>query len=242
VYPETAAGGFSHVDGTVEFYQRVNALLRPEMVVLDFGAGRGQFIEDEVLYRRNLRQLRGRVSAVIGLDIDPAVLANPCLDRAELIIEGSRIPLEDSSIDLIVSDWTFEHVTDPDWVVAELDRVLRPGGWICARTPNRWGYVGIGARLVPNQLHGSALKRLQPQKATSDTFPTAYRMNTARKLRRLFPETRFHHSVYMMNNEPLYCGSSVLAQRMFRFAFRLIPDRWAAFLYVFLQKEDSPGH
>ena len=40
-YPENRAGGFSRCDGTVQFYQRVRALLRPNYVVLDFGAGRG---------------------------------------------------------------------------------------------------------------------------------------------------------------------------------------------------------
>ena len=44
-YPESAAGGFSRNDGTVAFYQRVQALLRPDSVVIDFGAGRGQFLE-----------------------------------------------------------------------------------------------------------------------------------------------------------------------------------------------------
>ena len=39
-YPENMAGGFSRCDGTVQFYQRVRALLRPGWVVLDFGAVR----------------------------------------------------------------------------------------------------------------------------------------------------------------------------------------------------------
>ena len=40
-YPENRAGGFSRCDGTVQFYQQVHALLRPNYVVADFGAGRG---------------------------------------------------------------------------------------------------------------------------------------------------------------------------------------------------------
>jgi SAM-dependent methyltransferase len=236
LYPEVAAGGFTHMDGTVEFYQRINALLAPEMTVLDFGAGRGQFIEDEVVCRRGLHRIRGKVASVIGLDVDDVVLNNPGLDRANLIVAGHSLPLEDCSIDLIVSDWTFEHVGNPTWAAGELDRVLRPGGWICARTPNRWGYIGMGARLVPNRLHTAVLRRLQPQKEAKDTFPTAYRMNTMRELSRLFPSARYQNCTYTMNNEPAYFGSSMTAWRLARSAFRLTPTRFSAVLYVFLRK------
>lgn len=46
LFPEVSAGGFTRMDGTVEFYTRVNALLRPDMTVLDFGAGRGAGLVD----------------------------------------------------------------------------------------------------------------------------------------------------------------------------------------------------
>jgi len=85
VYPEVAAGGFTRVDGTVEFYTRVNALLRPDMVVVDYGAGRGRFVEDESApLRRDLRTLQGKVAKVVGLDVDDAVLSNPVLDEAHV--------------------------------------------------------------------------------------------------------------------------------------------------------------
>jgi SAM-dependent methyltransferase len=236
LYPEVRAGGFSHVDGTVEFYQRVNALLAPEMVVVDFGAGRGLFLDDDVAYRRELHRLRGKVACVIGLDVDRAVLDNPSVDRAEIVEEGQPLPLDDSSVDMVVSDWTFEHVNDSEWAALELDRVLRHGGWICARTPNRWGYVGIGARLVPNRHHVALLRRFQPQKAAHDTFPTSYTMNSHSDLRRLFPVEQYEHCTYAQNSEPGYFGASLPAWRLARMAFRLTPSRFDAFLHVFLRK------
>ncbi len=61
VYPEVAAGGFTRVDGTVEFYTRVNSLLRPDIVVADYGAGRTRFMEDESApLRRDLCNLQAR--------------------------------------------------------------------------------------------------------------------------------------------------------------------------------------
>ena len=41
LYPEYGAGGFSRCDLWVPFFTRVNALLRPDMTVVDYGAGRG---------------------------------------------------------------------------------------------------------------------------------------------------------------------------------------------------------
>ncbi len=38
-FPEVGAGGFTSLDGTIEFYTRINALLASDMTVLDFGGG-----------------------------------------------------------------------------------------------------------------------------------------------------------------------------------------------------------
>lgn len=62
-YPERAAGGFSHTDGTIAFYARVEALLRPDLTVVDLGAGPGSSISgDPVSWRARLRQLKGKCS------------------------------------------------------------------------------------------------------------------------------------------------------------------------------------
>ncbi len=56
-------GGFSLLDGTMEFDSRVNALLQPHFRVLDLGAGRGAWhFEDAIPFRRNLRDIRSRVA------------------------------------------------------------------------------------------------------------------------------------------------------------------------------------
>lgn len=236
MYPETRVGGFSRVDGNIEFYQRVTSLLLPEMTVLDFGAGRGAFLDDDVPYRRNLANFHGRVGRVIGVDIDDAVVDNPSLDMAHVVHEGQPIPIADATVDLVVSSFVFEHVRDPAWVAAELGRVLRPGGWICARTPNKWGYIGVSARLVPNILHVAMLKKLQPTKPAADTFPTAYRLNTRRDLATYFPPEHYEHVIYTKDTEPAYFGHSVAAWRGAQLLFRLTPPALGATLYVFIRK------
>jgi hypothetical protein len=84
-YPEGRFGGFTDIDGTVIFFSRVNALLTPASVVVDFGCGRGAYRDDPVPFRRNLRILKGKAASVIGLDVDPAGRDNPFLDRSHLL-------------------------------------------------------------------------------------------------------------------------------------------------------------
>ncbi len=193
------------------------------------------FLEDPVEYRRELRRLQGKVRRVIGLDVDPAVLANPALDEAHVLERGSPFPVADQSVDLLVSDFTFEHIDAPEDVASEIGRVLRPGGWLCARTPNKWGYIGVGARVVPNRLHNAALRYLQPSKQERDTFPTRYRMNSAADLRRLFPEANYDHYTYAADSEPAYAGSSPTAWRLADGILHRAPRRYRSMLYVFLR-------
>jgi hypothetical protein len=72
-YPETRFGGFTDIDGTMAFFNRVNSLLDSSFVVLDVGCGRGEYHEDEVCVRRNLRNLRGKSPGLLELMLTPAL-------------------------------------------------------------------------------------------------------------------------------------------------------------------------
>lgn len=238
-YPEIGAGGFSRVDGTVQFYSRVNALAQPSAVILDFGAGRGEaLMDDTVAYRRDLRSFKAKVARVIGVDPDPAVETNPGLDENHVVPVGQTLPLADASVDIIVADYVFEHIGDPAHVAAELTRVLRPGGWLCARTPTRWSLVSLAARLIPNSWHRQIVRRAQPGRKAEDVFPTAFRMNTRRALRRLFPESSFSHHSYVYVAEPAYFGRSTIVFRILKSLNRIAPWLVAPNLFVFLEKRD----
>lgn len=237
-YPEIGAGGYSRVDGSVEFYTRIRALLDPQMRVLDFGAGRGwAVVDDPNRLRRRLANLKGACARVVGIDVDPAVRANPGLDEAVVIEPGDPLPFGSASFDLIVSDHVFEHLDDPVATASELDRVLKPAGWICARTPNRSGYIAIGARLVPNGLHARVLRRLQPGRQALDVFPTRYRLNTRAALRRHFPLDRYRHCTYGFNAEPTYVGRADALWLLLWTWLRLAPETLCATWFVFLQKQ-----
>lgn len=238
-YPEVRSTGFTSVDGTIEFYGRVNALLDEEMQVLDFGAGRGEWFEDDkCAYRKELRLIKGKVRNVTGCDLDSAVLRNRTLDDAFVLTPAQDFPLDENSIDLIVADYVFEHVDNPEWLSREFHRVLKQGGWICARTPSKWSYVALAAKAFPNRRHSTILQYAQPERKEIDVFPTKYKLNSAAEIRRRFPADQFDDFSYLYAGEPAYHFNSAIVFRILQLISRLLPKTFHANLFVFLRQID----
>lgn len=239
-YPETAVGGFSRVDGSIDFWSRIAALVRPEWRVLDFGAGRGAHIDtDDSDYRRGLKILKGRVAHVEGCDVDPAVLENPHLDHATLIDPSAPLPFPDGSFDLVVANWVLEHVDDAEGVAKELSRVTKPGGWIAAATANRLGYVALAASAITNRAHVRVLSKVQPGRLDHDVFPTRYRMNSRAILQQLFG--RYGEVVAYTNSaEPSYHFDMRLLYGLFKLVHKLLPEALQTGLYLFVHRNNQP--
>ncbi len=238
-YPEVDFGGFSRVDGTVAFYARVHALLEAHFRVLDIGCGRGQAAQDPVAYRRRLATLQGRCAHVLGIDLSPAGGDNPLLDEFRLMTDPSRWPVADASIDLGISDHVLEHVSDSRRFFSECARAIRPGGYLCIRTPNAYGYVSVVSRITPNRLHARILRVSQKDRCIADIFPTFYRCNTARRLKRVLAEAGFRGCVLTHESEPNYLAFSRLAYRLGVFVHRHLPDPLKSTLLAFARREPS---
>ncbi len=235
-YPETSFGGFTKVDGTVAFFARVNALLRPEFNVLDVGCGKGSYSNDPVSFRRELRILKGKCKRIIGIDLDPEAESNPCLDEFRLI-ESASWPIESSSVDLCVSDHVLEHVVDTAKYFSELARVTKAGGIVCIRTPNSNSYVALASRLIPNRHHAKLLARVQTGRAAHDVFPTAYRCNTVSRIQRALSACGFQNNyAYLHESEPSYLQFSSLAYRLGVWHQRLSPDFMKPVVFAFGQR------
>jgi len=238
-HPEARVSGFSHLDPEVMFFTQVASLLKPDDTVLDFGAGRGEWFEDDPShYRRWLQDFRGRCAFVDGCDVDPVVETNRTLDRARLFEPGADLPYEDERFDLVVSRYVFEHLADPRWAARELLRVTRPGGWICAITPNKWGYLALLSRMVPNDLHARVLRFVQPGRKEVDVFPTTYTLNTPSDLERHFGDSA-DVFCFRTSATPTYHFGKRSMYRLQALFHRLLPPQLDKGLCIFIRKHDK---
>lgn len=190
VYPESAFGGITCHDGTLLYYSRINALADATDVVLDYGCGRGMHLQRSAPYYKRLCSLKGKVSKVIGVDVGSDGQGNPALDEFLRITNG-KIPLPAESVDLCMSDWVVEHLEDVDGSFREIARVLKPGGYFCFRTPNRFHFSSLGASIVPFSFHHKLRQFLGHRHGEEDVFPTHYQCNTKRAARRRLREHGF---------------------------------------------------
>jgi SAM-dependent methyltransferase len=141
--------------------------------VLDAGCGSGRVFA---------HRLAGRVRHAVGVDVTDELRCNTNIDSAANA-DLRSLPFRDGTFDLIVMSTVAEHLTEPEPVFRELARVLRPGGRLLVLTPNRWHYVTMAARALPHRFH-LAFNRSRGV-AEHDVFRTAYRANTAGRLRGL---------------------------------------------------------
>ncbi|MCW6506588.1 bifunctional 2-polyprenyl-6-hydroxyphenol methylase/3-demethylubiquinol 3-O-methyltransferase UbiG [Lichenifustis flavocetrariae] len=171
IYDVDASGWW---DGTVRWRRQLRKLVPARMAyldrlvpdwqkrrILDLGCGGGYMAE----------ALAERGAHVVGVDPSGAAIA-AARDHAQaggLLIDyrvgvGEAIPVESRMMDIVVCVDVLEHVVDLDAVLAEVGRVLRPGGLFVFDTINRtrlavFVIVTLGEsmlRLLPRGTHDPA--------------------------------------------------------------------------------------
>jgi len=95
--------------------------------VIDVGCGRGQYLD------RLARE--GRVRALVGMDLSTGMLASvrkqwPEEREAPALVnaDAERLPVRDAAADVALAMHMLYHVPDIPRAIAELRRVVRPGG------------------------------------------------------------------------------------------------------------------
>ena len=99
--------------------------------VLDLGCGAGL---DSLV----AAQMVGPAGSVTGIDMTPEMLTKARAGVAELGVgnatfvegEAERLPFDDESFDVVISNGVIDLIPDKDAVFSELHRVLVPGGRI----------------------------------------------------------------------------------------------------------------
>lgn len=138
------------------FYYAVGTVLGP---VWWSGLSSGRFIKKFVSGEKILNVGSGprmlHDKRVINVDIMP-------YPGVSIVAEASAIPLPAQSVDAMIFDNVFEHITDPGKVIKETVRLLKSGGHLYIATPfmypfhsspydyNRWTIGGLKELVGPS--------------------------------------------------------------------------------------------
>ena len=134
-------GDFAALHWLAEARARLVPPPKPGQVAVDVACGGGLMADHLRGYRH------------IGVDLSEASL-RLARDHGIEVIRGdvTALPLGDAVADLVVAGEIFEHVEDLEGVVAEIARVLKPGGTMVCDTINdtwwaRFSLVTVGERM-----------------------------------------------------------------------------------------------
>jgi ubiquinone/menaquinone biosynthesis C-methylase UbiE len=120
--------------------------LKPQQRVLDLGCGSG----------RHTFELLRRGAQAVACDIAEAELATVkdwCVAMREagdiapggeveiVHADALQLPFEDHSFDGVIAAEILEHIPQDVVAIAELVRVLKPGGWVAVTVPRWWPEV-----------------------------------------------------------------------------------------------------
>ena len=231
--------GVSPQEGSVEFFteiERRRYALEPFIFryadfgrwkgkrVLEIGCGTGtdllQFLRAGAdawgldMSRRSVR-LAGKRLGLSGLD-----------GGRVLVGDAEDLPLPSGRFDLVYSWGVLHHTPDTARAVAEVHRVLRPGGEICIMLYHRWSLVALQFYLRFGLLRGRPLRGLDEIMAAHQESPGT-RVYTRTQVVDLFARFQDLRICPVLTPYDLQCGRNLVLPASVR---RFIPDRLGFFL------------
>jgi ubiquinone/menaquinone biosynthesis C-methylase UbiE len=190
-----------HWNDSVSIYKSlVRENINKQSIVLEAGCGFSDLFREE--YERAKR--------VIGVDISEEFLKMNNVVDEKIVSDLESIPqVNDSSIDLIISSWVFEHLKHPEKVFKEFGRVLKRGGKVIFLTPNSWNYVVFLNRIIPESLREFIVGRMSKNLVT-DPMLAYYRANSKVKIKKLARISGLKVEEFVLNGDPTYVAINKL--------------------------------
>jgi SAM-dependent methyltransferase len=116
--------------------------LQPEHILLDVGAGQGRHALAAYWF--------ATPEQVIAVDIDLSDVkiglsrkqdfpqSNPNKHCDFVCADGTKLPFPDASFDAVICAEVLEHLHRPEQMLAEICRVIKPGGMLAISVPRAW--------------------------------------------------------------------------------------------------------
>lgn len=102
-----------------------------KLIILDLGSGEG-----------GTTKVFDEQNTVISVDFDQTRLKTQQTDN-KLRANGEKLPFAKNSFDLIIIQDVIEHVNNPEILLNEVYRVLKPSGFVYISSPNKFSFLNI---------------------------------------------------------------------------------------------------
>ena len=139
-------------------------------IVLDIASGEG--------YGTNLISQKAKFAYGVDIDAQSIADARQKYQKENIeFLEGSTdaIPLQDDSVDVLISYETIEHHDRHEEMMQEIKRVLKPGGMVIISTPDKYFYSD--KRNFKNKFHIKELYKNEFLELVSRYFSKAQLLN-----------------------------------------------------------------
>lgn len=179
-------------DAHLARYHLAREYVKPGQVVVDAACGLG--------YGAAVLATGTGAARVLGVDLGEAAIAyardvyGAFHANLEFAVQDATQlhQLADASVDIAVSFETLEHLPNPERLLREFARVLKPGGLFIGSVPNLW-INAQGHNPVPYHLHIYDYIQFQSQIARWLELRTLYRQNAGGGWKR--PQTRLLRAI-----------------------------------------------
>lgn len=132
--------------------------------VLDFGCGDGFFASVSF---KNSNLIKNLVGIDLTSNLRTTIAKNNQIYQKLFLYDGRKLPFQKNSFDSVASNCVFEHIPKIADSVAEIYRVLKPGGYcVTSVMTDQWDNLQLGRKIVgfwyskwmrQNQVHVSLL-------------------------------------------------------------------------------------
>ena len=193
------------------YWSTLDGCITSNMMVLDMGAGK----------KSMLSLFIGRKITIVGLDASHEALKKNKSLSYGVCGDAQRLPFKTGAFDLIVSQWLLEHLPAPVFFFKEASRCMRKGGSFVVVSNSLFCPLMAFNALMPRKIRDGIKRRFLPKEVEEDTFPTFYRANTKRRLKRLLRSTELKEKFFIyVSDLSFFIFNRIL------FAFWLAVDRF----------------
>jgi SAM-dependent methyltransferase len=220
-----------------EYRHLLELYITPSSRWLDAGCGSGVF---PGFVKDRGTALAQRSAFAVGMDcFCPNLWENRVLPN---LVAGDMgdFPFRDGAFNVVTANMVVEHISDPDAIGRSVNRILAPGGVFIFHTPNLLNYGTIFSALIPQALKNRLIRFLE-NRDEKDVFPTRYRLNTNRAIRKMACRNGFSvEEISLVNSTPETFALGPVALAIEMLLIRLSQTRllgsWRSNLIVVLKK------